>query len=68
MTLREHIEGNVTFQYYRAGYLYYKTETDLIFPVPIEDTGEATFLRTDKAILFMRYIRKHLELIDKDKR
>jgi hypothetical protein len=34
------------------------------FPVPIADVGTATFLAEDKAILFMRYIRKHLELLD----
>jgi hypothetical protein len=61
MTIKDHIKGQVTFQYYRAGNLYYKTETNLLFPVPIEDTGEATFLNQDKGILFMRYIRKHLD-------
>lgn len=61
MSIKEHIKGNVTFQYYRAGNLYYKTETDLLFSVPIEDTGEATFSAQDRGILFMRYIRKHLE-------
>ena len=60
MTIKDHIKGVVTFQYYRAGNLYYKTETNLLFPVPIEDTGEATFLAQDKGILFMRYIRKQL--------
>lgn len=30
------------------------------FPVPITDCGDATFLVEDKALLFMRYIRKHL--------
>ncbi len=35
------------------------------FPVPISDIGTATFLAADRAILFMRYIRKHLELLDK---
>ena len=34
------------------------------FPVPISDIGTATFLAADKAVLFMRYIRKQLELID----
>lgn len=31
------------------------------FPVPLSDIGDATLLATDKAIMFMRYIRKALE-------
>lgn len=61
MTIKDHVKGVVDFQYYRAGYLYYLSESGLLFPVPISDTGEATFLAQDKAILFMRYIRKYLE-------
>ncbi len=37
------------------------------FPVPITDIGTTTFLSQDKAILFMRYIRKHLEMLEKAK-
>ena len=61
MNIKDHIKGKVQFEYYRAGHLYYKTETGLIFPVPIADTGEASFNREDKGIMFMRYIRKFLE-------
>lgn len=32
-----------------------------IFPVPIEDIGSATLLAEDKAITFMRWIRKAIE-------
>ena len=63
MDIKEHIKGEVTFQYYRKGTLYYKTESGLVFPVPIDDTGDASFNAKDKAILFMRYIRKHLKEI-----
>lgn len=59
--MKEHIKGTAKFQFYRAGHLYYKTETDLVFPVPLSDCGEATFQAEEKAILLMRYIRKHLE-------
>jgi len=31
--------------------------------VPIADAGTATFLAEDRAILFMRYIRKHIEYL-----
>jgi hypothetical protein len=67
-TLKEHVTGNVKFQFYREGELYYKTETGLVFPVPVSETGNATFLAEDKALLFMRYIRKYLEEIEKEKR
>lgn len=67
MTIKDHVKGLVLFQYYRDGNLYYKTETELIFPVPIEDIGNATFLSVDKAMLFMRYIRKHLDTLKEAK-
>ncbi len=61
-TLKDHITGTVSFEYYRASELWYRTSnTGLLFPVPISDIGEATFLAKDKAILFMRYIRKFLK-------
>ncbi len=59
--LKPHLEGNVEFEYYRDGSLWYRTKYGFLFPVPIDDIGTATFLRTDKAILFMRYIRKWME-------
>lgn len=65
-TLKELIAGNfVHFQEYRKGNLWYYLEDDpsFIFPVPIEDVGDGIFKNMDKAILFMRYIRKHLESI-----
>lgn len=51
----------VHFQYYRDNELWYKTDSGFIFPVPIEDVGNATFMRDDKAIFLMRYIRKYRE-------
>ena len=52
----------VSFVKYFDGDLWYKTQCGFEFPVPIKDIGTATFLATDKAMLFMRYIRKHLSL------
>lgn len=64
-TIKEHVRGQVEFQYYRDGNLWYRTsETSFEFPVPIEDIGNATFLARDKAMLFMRYIRKHIATIE----
>jgi hypothetical protein len=58
----------VTFMHYSNKELWYETEDGFEFPVPIEDTGNATFLAEDKAILFMRYIRKHKDMLDNAKK
>ena len=47
----------VRFSHFRAGNLYYLTEFDEMFPVPVSDVGDATFNQEDKALLFMRYMR-----------
>lgn len=66
-TLKEMVRNNqkVTFRFYRDGQLWYATECGFEFPVPISDAGTATFLAEDRAILFMRYIRKYMEFLDK---
>lgn len=53
----------VTFEFFKNNELFYKTECGFVFPVPISDVGSATLLKEDKALLFMRYIRKHIELL-----
>lgn len=66
MSIKDMIKDkNVTFEYYRDGDLWYKTECGFRFPVPISDIGTATFMKVDKAILFMRYIRKYMQVIQK---
>ena len=65
MTLLEMVKDKkVQFSFYREGELWYQTEDGFEFPVPTCDVGNATFLAEDKAILFMRYIRKHLKVIE----
>ena len=61
-TLKEMVakDKTVSFMYYRSGNLWYTTEDNFVFPVPISDIGDATFSHQDKAILFMRYIRKYM--------
>jgi hypothetical protein len=74
-TLKSYVaSGNrVQFVMYRKGELFYRVEAfdkevdGFEFPVPIEDVGDGVFLREDKAMLFMRYIRKHLESIASEK-
>ena len=69
-TLKEMVVNNqkVRFAFYRDGDLWYETECGFRFPVPITDAGTATFLAEDRAILFMRYIRKHLATIEEGRR
>lgn len=65
MKLKDIVKDNsVEFIRYRKGNLYYMISygNELYeFPVPIDDCGDATFYNNDKAIMFMRYIRKALE-------
>lgn len=51
----------VNFVMYRKGELHYRTDDGFNFVVPIEDCGDGVFLNEDRAMLFMRYIRKQLE-------
>ncbi len=50
----------VHFQFYRKGELFYKTDDGFEFSVPVADAGDGVFLASDRAMLFMRYIRKQL--------
>jgi hypothetical protein len=63
MNILEHVRDNqrVHFDFYRDGILYYKTDSGLIFEIPISDTKGGVFLRDDKALNFMRWIRPQLE-------
>lgn len=55
----------VRFTHYKSGELWYVTENGFAFPVPIADTGDATFLVEDKALLYMRYIKQHQAMLEK---
>lgn len=57
-------QKRVRFAFYRDGQLWYRTECGFEFPVPISDVGNATLLAEDKALLFMRYIRKHIATVE----
>lgn len=66
-------DNMASFEYYIDGNLWYGVhymQDDFSpgyfkFPVPISDIGNATFNREEKALLMMRYIRKHIETIEK---
>ena len=53
-------DKTVTFIYYREKELWYTTECGFEFPVPIWDTEGAAMKAQDKAIYFMRWIRKYI--------
>lgn len=69
MTTAEIVKGSAktNFSFYRDGNLWYETDQGFQFPVPISNVGSATFLAQDKTILFMLYIRKHVEMIEKSR-
>jgi len=69
-TVKEMVNNNqkVRFRFYRDGNLWYETECGFSFPVPIAEAGTATFLAEDRAMLFMRYIRKQHANVEEGRR
>lgn len=67
MNIKDIVKGNrVHFLRYRQYYFYYivlvrEEKQWYSFPVPLDDIGDATLENEDKAISFMRYIRKAIE-------
>jgi hypothetical protein len=67
MDIKDIVKDNtVRFAKYRQGVAYYTVRVpsdglEYMFPVPLSDIGDATLLASDKAMVFMRYIRKALE-------
>jgi hypothetical protein len=69
MTLKDMVKDNtVRFEHYKDKELWYKLShgdnEEKIFPVTIDDVGTATLMKEDKALYFMRYIRKYLKIIE----
>lgn len=56
-------QETVSFTHFVNGEFWYQTVDGFAFPVPLADLGNATLLASDKATLFVRYIRKHLALL-----
>jgi hypothetical protein len=52
----------VRFKYYKDDILWYETEDGFEFPVTTFEAGTAKLNAEDKAIFFMRWIRKQVEL------
>jgi len=59
MSIKDMVKNKkVQFLFYKTGELWYTTECGFKFPVPIDDVGTAAMNAEDKALLFMRWIRK----------
>ena len=64
-SIKQHVLNNakVRFEYYRDSQLWYRCDSGFAFPVPVNDTGTAIFKSEDRAILFMRWIRKQTDFL-----
>lgn len=60
----------VRFSYYRDKEFWYQHEDGLMFPVALSEVDSpetrATLLSEDKAIYFMRWIKKYIEVAKKE--
>lgn len=61
--MKKRVTGKVNFVYYHDGNLWYQCDDGFKFPVPTSDCGSAFFHADDKAIFFMRWIKKHMKTI-----
>jgi len=65
MNIKDMIKNKkVSFLFYKEGELWYTTECGFNFPVPVSDVGTAAMNAEDKAILFMRWIRKEIAAVE----
>lgn len=49
-----------TFQYFRDGDFWYRTDSGFCFPVSLADLNGARLEAQDKALIFASHIRKYL--------
>src|ERR1044071_6944533 len=64
VVIKEHVKQGqmVHFEYFRDEAFWYRTDKGLLYPVPLKDAlaARARFLAHDKAIYYMRWIRRYL--------
>lgn len=58
-------DQEVTFVRLFGDEMWYVTDSGFEFPVPLGDTVGATFMAKDRAIFFVRWIRHHVEMIER---
>lgn len=72
-TVKQIVRNNqAKFVKYQDGNLWYQvicTDDDnkvhlFDFPIPVNDAGDGAFLSSDKAITYMRWIRKHVDYLN----
>ncbi len=65
VSIKEHVINNqkVHFSFFRDNQFWYKTDLGFVFPISLEEVqaGKVTLLQEDKALLFMRWMRKYIE-------
>lgn len=64
--LKSRVKGSVNFHYFKDDSLWYITDDNWIFPIPISETGNSQgsspkFEACMKGIFCMRWIRKHMK-------
>lgn len=65
MNLTEIVKNKkARFVQYREGNFIYETEDGFQFPVPLAEVGSASMLAEDRALFFMRWIRRHLAAME----
>ena len=63
--LKAMVKGTkVKFVRFQMNELFYETECGVVFPEPIGDTGTGIFTAEDKAITYMRWIRKEINRVE----
>jgi hypothetical protein len=64
VVIKEHVKQGqmVHFEYFRDEGFWYRTDKGLLFPISLKEasSGRATFLAHDKAIYFMRWIKRYV--------
>lgn len=62
----------VRFSYYRDREFWYTHEDGFLFPVPLKEVDDpasrATLLAEDKAILFMRWMKKYIASVKEEEK
>lgn len=61
---KDRVCGVVKFVRLADSELWYACEDGFEFPIPLEDTKGATFLAEDKGMLFMRWITRHMDMLE----
>lgn len=64
MTLKQRVSGVVKFVRMVHQELWYVCEDGFEFPIPLADTDGAEFKAEDKGMFFMRWIRKHIAMLE----